>query len=113
MKDKADAGLKSVSPRELTRRICFDVFPEDGNPYDAFPLTVTMDPKGVSLHFLGDVTECWEISWADFRAGIERINKENRESEREEAEYRAAFRDRTLKQGLVDGTIKEISGANR
>lgn len=61
-------GLASLEPTTLSRRVCFDVIPDTYVDREMGVLTVTMDPKGVSMHWAHDRTGAtWEGSWADLR----------------------------------------------
>ncbi len=60
-------SLADIEPPHLTRRVCFDVVPDTYDPRDAGCLTVTVDPKGVSMHWAYEHGETWAGTWADLR----------------------------------------------
>lgn len=87
------ADLASLEPPLLSRRVCFDVIPDTYVDREAGVLTVTMDSKGVTMHWAHDRTGAtWEGSWADLRD----LMRSHAELATERAEFEAerdAFRE--------------------
>lgn len=81
MKGHSVGSIGDVEPRELTRRITFDVFVDSTAPHEAGPMTVTIDPRGLSCHWTGAGRERWEFDWADLRHFCEVIRRQDYEQE--------------------------------
>lgn len=71
---KFEAGeLSDLDPRQLERRIVFEIFIDGVAPHECGPMTVTIDPAGLSCHWLGAPREPWDFTWADLRHWCERL----------------------------------------
>lgn len=58
-------------PKELRRRIAFTVMVTNEAPHECGPLDVTLDPNGISMHWMGTERlpefERWAGTWGDLR----------------------------------------------